>query len=244
MDKSNGGISKILSTMWKEADEEIKLKYRSEEAALWKKYKIVMEEWRKKEGPIKQDKGERRKMVAKAEEITGNPPPPAPEKREVDSVSLSNHVASNLNHASILPTVSGLHGVDAGALALASMNRNPSAASAYAALLHGGIDPYGLNLGLSGSLLGPQLGYSDYLNPTPNLAMLSALSRPPLGSLPYERFHPLLSTQVLYGLQDTLLSSPAHQLSLSRMAALLAAERRAAGQGSDEGNAKTPKSNS
>ncbi|CAJ1941401.1 unnamed protein product [Cylindrotheca closterium] len=184
MDKSNGAISKILSIMWKEADEEIKSKYKSDEAALWKKYKTAMEEWRKKEGSIKQEKG--------------------------------------------------------ATLPLASINRNPGAASAYAALLHGGIDPYGLSLGLSGSLLGSSLGYStDFLSPSPNLAMLSALSRQPLATFPFERSHSLLSTQALYGLQEPLYTSSAHQLSLSRMAAFLAAERRAASQGSDEGNTKT-----
>lgn len=241
MDKSNGAISKLLSIMWKEADEEIKLKYRNDEAALWKKYKIAMEEWRKKEGSVKQDKGERRKFGAKVQEKTGHELPSAQKKRKVDPASFPNDITSNLNHSSVLPTVSAINGVETGTtLPLSSINRNSNAASAYASLLNGGVDPYAFNLGLSGNLLGQPLGYSaDLLGQTSNLAMLSALARPPLGAYPFERSHPLLST--LYGSQEPLLAGTAHQLSLSRMAALIAAEQRLASQGSGEGNAKTPK---
>lgn len=46
-DNSNGEISKILSQMWKEAPEDVKKKYRDEEAALWETYRVVSLEWRK-----------------------------------------------------------------------------------------------------------------------------------------------------------------------------------------------------
>ena len=56
---SNGEISKILSNMWKEADKDIKQKYRDDEAALWAKYKADMSEWRKNnEIRLKQAKAE------------------------------------------------------------------------------------------------------------------------------------------------------------------------------------------
>lgn len=202
MDKSNGAISKILSTMWKEADEEIKLKYRNEEAALWKKYKIAMEEWRKKEGSIKQDKGERRKMMGKVQEKTSS----GSKKRKVDP-ALHSNIGSNLNHSSILPAVSALNGGETGTtLPIASINRNSNNTSGYASLLNSGIDPYTLNLGLSGNLMGSQLGYpTDFLGQTSNLAMLSALARQPVGAYPFERSHPLVST--LYGSQDPLLAN-------------------------------------
>lgn len=47
-DCSNGEISKILSRMWREAAENVKQKYRDDEAALWAAYKVGMQEWRKK----------------------------------------------------------------------------------------------------------------------------------------------------------------------------------------------------
>jgi hypothetical protein len=47
-DCSNGEISKLLSVMWKEADEDIKKKYRDNEAAFWAAYKINIAEYRKK----------------------------------------------------------------------------------------------------------------------------------------------------------------------------------------------------
>lgn len=202
-DKSNGAISKILSAMWKEADEETKLKYRNEEAALWKKYKIAMEEWRRKEGSIKQDRVEQRKMVAKGREKTDKESRVL-KKRKVDHTSLTNDIASNLNHNSILTTAAAMNGAEPGTvLPIVSINRTSNPNSAYSSLLNGGIDPYTLNLGLSGTLLGPQLGYStDLLGQTSNMAMLSALARQPLGTYPS---HPMLAT--LYGSQEASLAN-------------------------------------
>jgi HMG (high mobility group) box/HMG-box domain len=47
-DCSNGEISKILSTMWKDSPDETKQGYKDAEHALWDSYKAGMVEWRKK----------------------------------------------------------------------------------------------------------------------------------------------------------------------------------------------------
>lgn len=47
-DCTNGEISKLLSVMWKEVADDVKQKYRDNEAALWAVYKAGMVEWRKK----------------------------------------------------------------------------------------------------------------------------------------------------------------------------------------------------
>jgi hypothetical protein len=73
---ANADISKALSNMWKEAPEELRQKYFSEEAELRQEYKIRIEEWRK--NAAKEEKEERKQRedlaLRKAEENDGGLP--------------------------------------------------------------------------------------------------------------------------------------------------------------------------
>jgi len=55
-DCTNGEISKLLSSKWKEAPESVKQKYREEEAELWATYKEQMADYRKKNDGRKKSK--------------------------------------------------------------------------------------------------------------------------------------------------------------------------------------------
>jgi hypothetical protein len=91
---SNGEISKLLSVMWKEADEDIKKKYRENEAALWAAYKVSIAEYRKK--------NDGRKKAKAVEDFDDDEDSPAPaKKRKKRKVKQSKHDEEDI------PPVSG-----------------------------------------------------------------------------------------------------------------------------------------
>ena len=81
---SNGEISKLLSVMWKEADEDIKKGYRENESALWAAYKVSIAEYRKK--------NDGRKKAKAAAEFDDDEDSPVPvKKRKKKKVKQSKH---------------------------------------------------------------------------------------------------------------------------------------------------------
>lgn len=56
-DRSNGEISKILSSMWKGLPDDERKKYKGDEQELWKAYRKKIREWRKKNDGRKKVKG-------------------------------------------------------------------------------------------------------------------------------------------------------------------------------------------
>jgi hypothetical protein len=92
---ANADISKALSNMWKEAPEELRQKYFSEEAGLRQDYKIRIEEWRKNAAKEEKEKRKQREDLAlrKAEENDGGLPTGS-------STTVKDASSSSVAHAS------------------------------------------------------------------------------------------------------------------------------------------------
>jgi hypothetical protein len=195
-DCSNGEISKVLSRMWKEAEVEMKQKYRDEEAAHWVKYKAKMAEYRKKiDGMQKQAKAMQAAMEgmqssmndlkSNNEELLLN----ASDKVAKMSMSGLQEANSNLsgmlinaNNLSTAPNreeliaASALYGVGGGANLLLGSGLQQAPVGnlgGYGALLglnpNAGLAPFAGGLG--GGVLGNATLMQDMSNPT-NRALL------------------------------------------------------------------------
>lgn len=230
---SNGEISKVLSTMWKEASVEVKQKYRDDEAAHWVTYKAKMAEYRKKvDGMQKRAK----EMQAAMDEMknnledskTGN----EDKANGMGNISSESGIVDhNSNLAGILNgsmdmsaapnsedmmAASALRGVGGGANLLlgSGLQQAPVAnLGGYGALLglnpSSGLGSFAGGLGTQGSLLGNSGLMPDMANPT-NRALLELglplqqLSGYPLGNqLGNQHQQALLMAQALQGAQGS-----------------------------------------
>lgn len=202
MEKSNGDISKILSTMWKEEEEEKKQKYRDEETELWKKYKAAMEIWRK-EKDIKQKAAvEQQTKIDQLERAEGQAALNT-ESLLANSSSHANDLLRSSNQDDIMMAVSALRVVRGGSgLGMGSSMQQPQASDllGYAELLRNGINPYSAGLGLSGSTFGSSIGFPyDLSNPANRALLEMGLPSHHLGGVPLGNFQNMLAMQALAG---------------------------------------------
>eukprot|EP00980_Cylindrotheca_fusiformis_P003106 scaffold720_cov114-Cylindrotheca_fusiformis.AAC.14 len=200
MEKSNGDISKILSCMWKEEDEQVKQKYRDEEAALWAKYKAAMDVWRKEKDIQQKEEMEKQTKIEELERSAGNIPPIAdPSFSERARASNSSRVVdllSSSNQDEIMMAVSALRG--GSAIPVGSSLQQQQ--HIYGELLRSGMNPFNLGHGLSGSVLGGNFGYPFGLTSSADRALLEmGLSSQRLQGLQMESLQNMLTAQAMAG---------------------------------------------
>jgi hypothetical protein len=207
MKNSNGEISKILSTMWKEEGEDKKQKYRDEEVALWTKYKAAMEIWRKEKDAKQKEAMETQRKIDELKRAEVN------EARKTSSGLAGNGSSNNSSHANdllrssnqddISMAVSALRGVRGGSTVPMGFSiQQPQATDllAYVELLRNRRNPYSAGLGLSGSVLGSSLGFPyELVNPASRALSGMGLPSQHLTGLPSGNMQSLLMAQAMGG---------------------------------------------
>jgi hypothetical protein len=210
MENSNGEISKILSTMWKEEREEKKQRYRDEEVALWTKYKAAMEVWRKEKDKKQEEAMERQSKIDELERAEGNEPKKTSSglaglagNGSSNNPSHANDLLRSSNQDEISMAVSALRGVRGGStlpMGLGIQQTQATDLLAYVELLRNRRNPYSAGLGLSGSGLGSSLGFPYELgNPASRALLGLGLPSQQLTGLPLGNMQSLLMAQAMGG---------------------------------------------
>jgi hypothetical protein len=208
MENSNGEISKILSTMWKEEEEEKKQKYRDEEVALWTKYKAAMEIWRKEKDTKQKEAMERQSKIDELQRAEENKP------TNISTGLAGNGSSNNSSHANdllrssnqddISMAVSALRGVRGGStlpMGLSPQQTQNTDLLAYVELLRNRRNPYSAGLGgLSGNVLGGNLGFPyELVNPASRALLGMGLPSQHLTGRPMGNMQSLLMAQAMGG---------------------------------------------
>jgi hypothetical protein len=144
---TNGEISKILSRMWKEADEDIKQKHREDEAVLWKTYKENIAEWRKK--------NDGRKKSRNLDDDDSSVPKKKRKSKKAKEGELAMSEATGYDQLDYLNVVQG------GPVGMGNPNQEEMmAASALRGVRGGPNYPYGGNVGAPGAANDAQVGHA------------------------------------------------------------------------------------